>query len=335
MSSLTHEKFEAVLDGVAARLTDDLAASDLYHDPQRFEQHVRDTLRHAMREHGLAPVSGMHPHAFPDVSLNGFGVEVKFTKKDSWLAVGNSVFEGMRTVGVERVYVVFGKAGGTPEVRWARYENCVTHVRVSHAPRFVIEMDGERTPLFDHMGVGYDDFRELPDQDKMRHIRSYSRNRLQPGERLWWVEEEDPHTIPLEVRLYMRLPQWEKRMLRAEAAIISPRICQGSRVRGKYTDAALYLLTEHGVFCPQTRDLFSAGSVALRDDNTRGGNYILRALLDIEDLMRDAAKRLDGRLFEEYWGADFAPDARIGEWLRRADDFASDWRPSDFLFLAK
>ena len=51
--------------------------------------------------------------------------------------------------------------------------------------------------------------------------------------------------------------------------------------------------------------------------------------------MRDAAKRLDVRLFEEYWGADFAPDVRIGEWLRRADGFASGWRPSDFLFLAK
>ena len=69
----------------------------------------------------------------------------------------------------------------------------------------------------------------------------------------------------------MRLPQWEKRTLRAEAAILSPRICQGSRACGKYTDAALYLLTEHGVFCPQTRDLFSAGSVALRDDDTGGG----------------------------------------------------------------
>ena len=69
----------------------------------------------------------------------------------------------------------------------------------------------------------------------------------------------------------MRLPQWEKRTLRAEAAILSQRICQGSRACGKYTDAALYLLTEHGVFCPQTRDLFSAGSVAFRDDDTGGG----------------------------------------------------------------
>ena len=103
----------------------------------------------------------------------------------------------------------------------------------------------------------------------------------------------------------MTLGQSEKRTLRAEAAILCPQICGGSRVRNKYTDAALYLLNQHGVLCTQARDLFSAGSVALRADNTRGGIYIMRALRDIEDLMRDAANRLDGALFEEYWGQDY------------------------------
>ena len=113
----------------------------------------------------------------------------------------------------------------------------------------------------------------------------------------------------------------------------APKICQGPRIRDKYIDAALYLLTEHGVFCPQTRDLFSAGSVALRSDSSRGGNYILRALLDIEDLMKDAAKRLEKRLFVEYWDCDVKPENRIVEWLRRADQFAKDWQPSKHLFL--
>ena len=169
-------------------------------------------------------MSGNHPHAFPDVTLNGFGIEIKFTEKDSWLSVENSVFEGMRTKGVESIHVIFGKAGGEPTVRWSRYEDCVTHVRVSHSPRFVIEMDGNRSSLFDHLGVEYDTFRELPDTEKIRHIRKYSRNRLKPGERLWWIEEGNPHTIPVEIRLYMRLPQSEQQMLRAEAAVLSPQI---------------------------------------------------------------------------------------------------------------
>ena len=79
--------------------------------------------------------------------------------------------------------------------------------------------------------------------------------------------------------------------------------------------------------------MFSAGSVALRADDTRGGIYIMRALRDIEDLMRDAAKRLDGALFEEYWGQDYPASERIPEWLQRADGYAQGWIPSESLFV--
>ena len=337
MNKLTPKQFEEVLDDVVCQLSKDLVTSDIYHDPDKFEQHARDTLSRACCEVGLKPVPGQHRFSFPDVSLNGFGVEIKFTKNDTWVAVGNSVFESMRTEGIKQVYVIFGKAGGKPEVRWEQYENCVKHVRVSHAPRFVIEMEGDRDSLFKSMGIEYDEFRLLPATEKMEHLRKYSCGHLREGERLWWMEEEEkpksPHALPMQIRLYMSLTQEEKRTLRAEAAIIAPQICKGSHGRGKYIDPALYLLRQHGVFCYQARDLFSAGSVALRKDKKRGGNYILRALKDIEGLMREAAVRLDSKLFIEYWGKDCPPEKRIKEWLRLADGYASDWRPSKHLFL--
>lgn len=334
MNKLTPKQFEEVLDEVVRQLSRDLVASNIYHDPDRFEQHVRDTLGHACHEAGLKPAPGQHRFSFPDVTLNGFGVEIKFTKNDTWVAVGNSVFESMRTEGITQVYVIFGKAGGEPEVRWEHYENCVRHVRVSHAPRFVIEMEGDRDPLFKIMGIEYDGFRQLSNIEKMEYLRKYSRQHLREGERLWWIEEpKSPHALPMQVRLYMKLTQEEKRKFRAEAAIIAPQICKGSRSRGKYIDASLYLLTQHGVFCPQARDLFSAGSVALRNDSRRGGNYILRALKDIEGLMREASMKLDSKIFIEYWGKDCPPEKRIKEWLRLADGYASDWRPSEHLFL--
>ncbi len=128
--------------------------------------------------------------------------------------------------------------------------------------------------------------------------------------------------------------QAEKRKYRAEAALLSPQVCKGSRARGKYEDAAMYLLTYHGVFCPQARDLFTAGSVALRADQERGGNYLLRALQDIEPLMLDAARRLDDALFVEYWGESCPPGDRIPRWLELADGFArgTGWKPSNSLF---
>lgn len=329
---MTPEQFEALLDRTAEILTDNLRESRIYHGPKEFEQGVLDKLRVAARDCQVTVEPTFHPHAFPDIRANGFGVEAKYTKRDTWNAVGNSVFESMRDPTVSSIYVMFGKTGGTAEARWGRYEACVKHVRVSNAPRFVVDMENDEPSLFEQFDIGYDDFARLDDDGKMTRVRDYWRHRLNPGEHLWWLEPT--HTLPLNVRLYMHLPQNEKRRLRAEAALLCPQICKGSRARRKYEDAAVYLLTYHGVFCPQARDLFSAGSVALRTDDTRGGNYILRALLDIEELMSDAAKRLDNALFEEYWGVGCEPENRIMRWLQRADNYASDWIPSNHLFLS-
>ena len=327
---MTPTQFEAVLARAADILTENLRSSPLYHGPEQFEQGVLDMLKVAAKGGGVTIEPTFHPHAFPDIRANGYGVEVKYSKRDTWNAVGNSIFETMRDPDVDDVYVMFGKTGGTPAARWARYRDCVTHVRVSNAPRFVIDMESEEPPLFERFDIAYDDFAQLDDDGKMNHVRDYWRNRLPPGEHLWWLEPD--HTLPLNVRLYMHLSQSEKRMLRAEAALLCPQVCKGSRARRKYEDAAVYLLTHHGVFCPQARDLFSAGSVALRADSERGGNYLLRALLDIEPLMVDAARRLEDALFEEYWGSTCEPNRRIRRWLAQADRHAQGWNPSDHLF---
>jgi hypothetical protein len=92
------------------------------------------------------------------------------------------------------------------------------------------------------------------------------------------------------------------------------------------------LLTYHGVLCSQARDLFSAGSVALRGDGKRGGNYLERALKDIEKEMKSASLHLDDKLFIEYWGESVRPENRIEEWLKRADALAVTWKPSETLF---
>ena len=300
-----------------------------------FEKSVLRALRSALKGEGVRANASFHAHAFPDIIMNGYGVEVKHTVKDSWLSVGNSIFEGMRDETAKQVYVVFGKFGGWPEVRWARYEDCVTHVRISHAPRFVIEMD-RVSPLFRIMDIAYDTFRVLSPKEKMHHVREYSRNRLKAGERLWWLEdqEDQSHTLPMQVRVYRTLPEAEQRRLRAEGTLLCPQVCRSAGARGKYDDVALYLLTRHGVLCSQVRDLFSAGSVALRADDQRGGKYLLRALQDIQPQIVDAAQRLDEALFVEYWGEACPPNDRIKEWLRRADGFATDWTPSRELFVA-
>ena len=329
---MTTEQFEALLSAVAEQLTTE-SRSNPFKNSKDFENRVREILLALSPQDTIDVDFAPHPHVFPDIAVGEFGIEVKFTVQDTWRSVANSVFESTRTENVEHIYVLFGKMGGQPEVRWGEYGKCVMHVRTSHVPRFEVEMFPERS-LFDVLGITYEEFRRSSFADKMRYVRKYARGRLKKGERLWWLEDEpeELHSLPLEVRLYQRLPQNEKRRLRAEAALLCPQIVKPSRTRDKYNDAVMYLLTYHGVLCPQARDLFSAGSVALRADETRGGNYVLRALKDIEDEMRDAAHRLDNALFEEYWGESVPAEQRISAWLQRADSLARDWRPSDVLF---
>jgi hypothetical protein len=319
-------------------LTDECRLGREYRKSAEFENRVRQVTQDLVAEYKLAVDFEPHPYAFPDIVLGKFGIEVKFTENDTWRSVANSVLESMRKTEVEHIYVVFGKMGGNPEVAWGRYEECVMHVRTSHVPRFEVEIPREgadpKESLFKKFGISYKDFCQLSIHQRMEHIRKYARSRLKKGERLWWLEDrpDQGHSLPIQARLYMGLDQEEKRRLRAEAALLCPQIVKTSRSKHKYDDVAMYLITYRGVLVSQARDLFSAGSVALRGSSKRGGNYVMRALLDIEDEMRTAAATLDSALFVEYWGADVSPGQRIKEWLKRADGFATTWKPSEVLF---
>ena len=329
---MTPAQFEALLDKAVEQLGQEVRESDKYHAPDEFQQRAFEVLQSVAKGERIEINPTFHPHAFPDIRANGYGVEVKTTNKDSWQSVGNSVFEGMRDPGVTQIYVLFGKMGGMPSVKWGRYEEKITHVRISHAPRFVLEMDKDRDKsLFKKLVISYDDFSKLSAQKKMAHIRKYSRGRLRPGEMLWWLEDETGPGLPIKIRLYMSLPKWEKTRLRAEGALLCPQVVGGPRDKQKYNEVAFFFLRYKNVFCPQTRDLFTAGSVVGKE---RGGNRILRALKPIEKEMVKAANEMDESLFEEYWRKKVAPENRIKEWLKRADSFANGWKPSEELFKA-
>ncbi|WP_414613769.1 hypothetical protein [Stenotrophomonas pavanii] len=324
-------QFEKALDCICAQLTAE-ARQAPFRGAKDFENRVREVAQQALPhvQINLNPAD----QAFPDVCIGEFGIEVKFTTNDTWRSVANSVQETNRDQNVRHVYIVFGKMGGLPEVRWGQYELSVVHVRTSHVPRFEVEI-GAQNSLFDTMGVGYDDFRQRPMHEKMEYVRAYARQRLKPGERLWWLEDredEDAHSLPIQARLYTKLPQEEKTRLRAEAILLCPRIVSSGRSRDKYDDVVLYLLTYHGVLCHQARDLFSAGSVANPDNDDEGGVYIARSIKLIEQELILASLRMESELFVEYWGNDVPKHQRIQEWVRLADRYAKDWTPSEYLF---
>lgn len=332
------KEFEGLLDKCCKILTGE-ARSSGFKSAKHFEDRVRQVLADLTEDDQNIQIDFHSPaQAFPDIAMGEYGVEVKYTTADSWRSIANSVLETQRVKGVRYIYVVFGKMGGVPEVRWEEYEASVVHVRTSHVPRFEVEIATDpncaRESLFHQMGIHYDDFRKLDMPEKMKYIRAYAK-KIHPDGRLWWIEDEDQseHTLPIQARLYTNLTTEEKTRLRAEAALVCPKIVKPGRDRTKYDDVVLYLLTYHGVLCHQARDLFSAGSVANPKNDDAGGLYIERALKLIESEMKKAALEMDDAIFVEYWGESVPPDRRIKRWLEKADELAKGWKPSEKLFL--
>lgn len=335
---MTNTEFEQFLCAVCKTLAKE-AQRSRFKTPKEFENRVREVAQEILLKNvscrDIQINFDPHPHAFPDIAVDKFGIEVKFSLKDTWRSVANSVLESNRVQEVEKIYLIFGKMGGDPDVKWGEYEKCVMHVRTSHVPRFEVEIATEKS-LFEKMGLTYDSFRKSTMEAKMEHIRKYARGRLGAGERLWWLEDansNEEHTLPIQVRLYTTLPDKEKVKLRAEAILLCPQIVKPGRTKNKYDDVALYLLTYYGVLAHQARDLFSAGSVAVPSNKSRGGNYVEKAIQLIEAEMIEAALNMDDALFIEYWDESVRPDDRIEKWLKKADLFAKKWVPSESLFL--
>lgn len=333
---MTEDEFASILTEICATLSAEAVALG-FASAKAFEIRVREEAARLVAAYGIHIDPNPPAQGFPDIAAGKFGIEVKFTTNDTWLSIANSVLETNRVQTVEQIFVIFGKTGGQPEVRWSAYEDCVVHVRTSHVPRFEVEIPpaAGSIPLFEQMGIRYDDFRRLPMDQKMKHIREYARGRLKKGERLWWLEDTDEptHALPIQARLYTKLTVAEKTKMRAEAVLLCPAIVKSGRARDKYDDVVLYLLTYRGVLCHQARDLFSAGSVANPDNDDEGGLYIQRALKLIESEIEMAASNLDDALFIEYWGESVAPEDRLAYWLQKADALAKDWVPSASLFL--
>jgi len=337
---MNREEFERLLDVCCGTLTHEARASG-FSTSSQFENRVREVLDDLLKDEKSLKVDFTPPpQEFPDIALGEYGVEVKFTLSDTWKSIANSILESQRAAGVKYIYIVFGKMGGKPEVRWGDYEKSVVHVRTSHVPRFEVELPStgktKRESLFESMGISYDEFSKLDVHGKMKYVREYAKKK-HPGERLWWIDDSngDEHTLPANIRLYTNLTQEEKTRLRAEAVLLCPSVLKSGRTRNKYDDVVMFMLSFHGVLCHQARDLFSAGSVANPDNDDNGGLYIERALKLLERDMLVAAEQLDDALFVEYWGESVRKEDRISRWLAKADEVAVGWKPSEALFLSR
>lgn len=88
----------------------------------KFEEEVAKEMAKAAEgtvfEGGIQLIRG---HSFPDIDAGHlFGVEVKSTVSNKWTSTGNSIFEGCRIRGIERIYIFFGKLDQDPDFRYRK-----------------------------------------------------------------------------------------------------------------------------------------------------------------------------------------------------------------------
>lgn len=202
-------------------------------------------------ENTIEKVSGQR---FPDiVAAKFYGVEVKSTKENHWTSTGSSIMETTRVADVERIYMTFGKLGGNPiEFLSKPYEQCLSGIAVTHMPRYLIDMrlsNGET--IFDKIGIDYDTLRNM--ENPISPVAKYYRDRLKPGESLWWTGENIDETVSATMRLWRNVPAEEKKERIAYGCVHFPEV-----FKSNYDRYSLWLGSQ-GIVNSNVRDGFSAG----------------------------------------------------------------------------
>ncbi len=254
--------------------------------------------------------------AFPDILVERYyGVEVKSTNSDHWKSTGSSIVESTRNKDVKRIYMLFGKLGGSlAEFRCKPYQDCLYDIAVTHSPRYLINMDlRPNETIFSKMGIDYDELRVSP--DSIEKVRSYYRKeaiRKNRKEMPWWLSQNvEESTVGINVRLWQDLSVAEKSLIRAQAFILFPEVLNPKNNRRKYDNLSLWLCSYKSVVNPHVRDIFSAGGkiIQVNGKEILGLPQVIKNFVESSDLIKRLLHDSEEMLL---FIKDFQPQLLIG-----------------------
>lgn len=316
------EEFKKLMANTDQILNSDAITRPAYY-AARGGNPLEDDVKNALEESAKGtPFAGtiekVSGQKFPDIVASKlYGVEVKSTNKDHWTSTGSSILETTRVSGVERIYMTFGKLGGSPpEFISKPYEECLYGIAVTHMPRYLINMKlNKGETIFDKMGVPYDELRKM--ESPIAPVAQYYRSQLKPGESLWWTGDSGESAAPPTVKLWSALSPYEKEELIVHGYVLFPEIVRVGSPK-KYNRYALWLVTQQGVVNTNVRDGFSAGGKKpMRTD--AGINVLMPAafkrIQDHHRLIKKLLSEIDEEILEEYWEQDVEDD-RLRQWCR-------------------
>jgi len=265
------------------------------------------------------------PHAFPDIiAKKYYGIEVKTTTADKWVSTGNSILESTRQEGVERIYLFFAKFGGTFDVKYRPYQDCLFDIAVTHSPRYQINMDlKENETIFKKMKISYDDLRRK--DNLISQVRDYYRNMLEEGEELWWIEQDDDAgAVSPIIKPYKELDAKNKEKFIVEAMILFPEIFGISSV--KFERVAVYLITRYNVVSANLRDYFTAGGQVQVSVKGKGiklprifHNMYVRA-----NSIKSTISSIEEDTLKYFWRTKKINESRLTQWKNMIKSYSID-----------
>ena len=253
-----------------------------------FEAVVYDSLIEA----GFDKESIMHStQKFPDFILedktNGdkLGVEVKKTDSSKWEVIGGSIYESLKN-DIDDTYIMMAKLGGDkPEVRLRRYEECIADLKVTHSPRFYLNMDLEE-------GEDYltrndaKDLLELSGDDLNRKIRKLLRSQKST----WWSGGE--------TTAFSDLSKEEKNIYLNEGIALFPEV-----FKWDYHKFTPWLVYSCFVWCGNVRDIFSAGGNKFIDDSGIYVSAVMYRALENAEEIRSRIWDMTDEEMRKFWGS--------------------------------
>jgi len=246
---------------------------------------------------------------FPDFVLEDLedgdkiGVEVKKTDATKWEVIGGSVYESLKN-DIEDTYILMAKLGGDkPEVRLKKYEECIADLKVTHSPRFYLNLDLEE-------GEDYltkndaKDLLELSGDELNKKIRKL----LRTQKSTWWSEGETVAFADL-------LPE-EKGIYLNEGIALFPEV-----FRGDYSKFTPWLVYSCFVWCGNVRDIFSAGGNKYVEELQIYVSAVMyRTLQNIESIKQRIIEMTEEEQIK-FWGKSTEDiDTRLDIWLQLVEE---------------
>lgn len=200
-------------------------------------------------------------HHFPDVDLIlndvKFGIELKYRGNGSWITNGNSVFESITSEDYEEIYLMFGSKVPKKNrmlVKFAPYWQATSSIKVTHSPRFTIDMGNLSESIFTSKEE-YDSLRKMEEIEKVSFVQKFLKENS--GGAKWYITP----TATISPTKFSSLPCIKKDQIRTELLILFPDDLLHGDSRSKYIRSAEYLLETYYVYNSSLRDLFSSGGV--------------------------------------------------------------------------